>query len=59
MSAGRRTDPADTRAHAIDYEFPAWAAEYITAVEAALGGAYSEPASDVRGFVASAKSQDA
>ncbi len=40
---------------AIDYEFPAWAEEYMTAVEAALGEAYSEPASDVRGFVASAK----
>jgi len=41
---------------AIDYEFPAWAEEYMTAVEAALGDAYSEPAADVRGFVAQAKS---
>ncbi len=40
---------------AIDYEFPAWAAEYMTAVETALGEAYSEPVGDVRGFVASMK----
>jgi glutathione S-transferase len=40
---------------AIDYEFPAWAEEYMEAVESALGDAYSEPAADVRGFVASAK----
>jgi glutathione S-transferase len=39
----------------IDYEFPAWAEEYMTAVETALGDAYSEPAADVRGFVASVK----
>jgi glutathione S-transferase len=42
---------------AIDYDFPAWADEYMTAVEQALGEAYSEPAADVRGFVADAKSQ--
>ena len=41
---------------AIDYEFPAWAEEYMGAVEEALGDAYSEPAGDVRAFVASAKS---
>jgi glutathione S-transferase len=40
---------------AIDYEFPAWAEEYMAAVESALGDAYSEPVEDVRGFVASAK----
>jgi glutathione S-transferase len=40
---------------AIDYDFPAWAEEYMKAVEGALGEAYSEPAADVRGFVASAK----
>jgi glutathione S-transferase len=39
----------------IDYEFPAWAKEYMTAVEAALGEAYSEPAADVREFIASVK----
>jgi glutathione S-transferase len=39
----------------IDYEFPAWAEEYMTAVESALGDAYSEPAADVREFVSSVK----
>jgi glutathione S-transferase len=42
---------------AVDYEFPAWAEEYMSAVEGSLGEAYSEPAADVRGFVANAKSQ--
>ena len=41
--------------HSIDYDFPAWAKEFTTAVEEALGEAYSEPAADVRGFVADAK----
>ena len=41
--------------NAIDYDFPAWAAEYMTAVETALGEAYSEPAEDVRGFIASVR----
>jgi glutathione S-transferase len=41
--------------HAIDYQFPAWATEYMEAVETALGDAYTEPATDVRGFVASVK----
>jgi glutathione S-transferase len=40
---------------AIDYELPGWASEYMSAIEAALGDAYSEPAADVRGFVASVK----
>jgi glutathione S-transferase len=39
----------------IDYEFPDWAEEYMQRVEGALGDAYSEPAADVRGFVASVK----
>jgi glutathione S-transferase len=43
---------------AIDYAFPTWAEEYMAAMEQALGDAYSEPAADVRGFVASAKSPD-
>ena len=42
--------------HSINYEFPAWATEYMSAVEDALGEAYSEPVADVRGFVAGAKS---
>jgi glutathione S-transferase len=41
---------------AIDYDFPAWAEEYMSAVESALGEAYSEPAADVRGYVESMKS---
>ncbi len=41
---------------AIDYDFPAWAEEYMSAMEAALGDAYSEPAGDVRGYVAQMKS---
>jgi glutathione S-transferase len=41
---------------AIDYDFPAWAEEFMAAMENALGNAYSEPAADVRGFVESAKS---
>ena len=40
---------------AIDYEFPAWTEEYLARVEDALGDAYSEPAADVRGYVASVK----
>ena len=39
----------------IDYDFPAWAEEYMSAVEEALGDAYSEPVADVRGFVESVK----
>jgi glutathione S-transferase len=41
---------------AVDYDFPGWAEDYMKAVEEALGEAYSEPAADVRGFVAGAKS---
>ena len=40
---------------AIDYDLPGWAREYMSAIESALGDAYSEPAADVRGFVASVK----
>ncbi len=39
----------------IDYDLPAWAREYMTAMETALGNAYTEPASDVRGFIAMVK----
>ena len=42
--------------NAIDYEFPAWAKEYMAAMESALGEAYTEPAADVRGYIASVKS---
>jgi glutathione S-transferase len=44
---------------AIDYEFPAWAEEYMTRMETTLGEAYSEPAADVRGYIAYVKSQNA
>jgi glutathione S-transferase len=44
---------------AIDYELPAWAEEFMAAIEAALGEAYSEPAADVRGYVEHVKSQGA
>jgi len=40
---------------AIDYELPAWAQEYMAAMETSLGEAYAEPAADVRGYVASVK----
>ena len=40
---------------AIDYDFPEWAEQYMARVEEALGEAYSEPAADVRGYVASVK----
>ena len=43
--------------HAIDYEFPAWARDYMTAVETALGDAYSEPAADGRAYIAAAKAR--
>jgi glutathione S-transferase len=42
---------------AIDYEFPAWAEEYMTRMETTLGEAYSEPAQDVRDYIAYMKSQ--
>jgi glutathione S-transferase len=42
---------------AIDYDFPAWAEEYMTAMETTLGEAYSEPAADVRGYIDYVRSQ--
>jgi glutathione S-transferase len=42
---------------AIDYEFPAWAEEYLERMEGALGEAYSEPVADVRGYIDYVKSQ--
>jgi glutathione S-transferase len=44
---------------AIDYDFPAWAEEYMTAIETTLGEAYSEPAADVRGYIDYVRSQSA
>jgi glutathione S-transferase len=43
----------------IDYEFPAWAEEFMTRIEGTLGAAYSEPAADVRGYIDQVKSQNA
>lgn len=39
----------------IDYDLPSWATDYMAAIESELGDAYSEPAADVRGYVASVK----
>src|SRR5262245_56796582 len=41
----------------IDYPFPAWAEEYMAAMEKALGEAYTEPAADVRGYIDYVRSQ--
>ena len=40
-----------------DLEPPGWLAEYMHRVESALGDAYSEPAADVRGYIAHVKAQ--
>jgi glutathione S-transferase len=40
---------------AIDYDFPGWAEDFMQRMESTLGDAYSEPAADVRGYVASVK----
>jgi glutathione S-transferase len=45
--------------NAVDYDFPAWAREYMAAMEETLGDAYSEPAADVRGYIAHVRSQSA
>jgi glutathione S-transferase len=37
-----------------DLELPEWTKDYMQRVESALGDAYSEPASDVRGYIAQA-----
>ena len=39
----------------IDYDFPAWAEEYMARMEETLGDAYSEPVADVRGYIESVK----
>lgn len=40
-----------------DTPLPRWAQDYMARVEKALGTAYSEPAADVRGFIAQSKSK--
>jgi glutathione S-transferase len=42
---------------AIDYAMPSWAADHVAAMERVLGAAYSEPAGDVRGYIAYVKSR--
>ncbi|HJR95637.1 MAG TPA: glutathione S-transferase family protein [Gaiellaceae bacterium] len=42
---------------AIDFDFPAWAEEYLERMEGALGEAYSEPVADVRGYIDYVRSQ--
>jgi glutathione S-transferase len=42
---------------AIDYDLPPWAEEFMARMEQTLGDAYSEPATDVRDYVAYVKSQ--
>lgn len=42
---------------AIDYQLPDWATEYMAAMETSLGDAYTDPAGDVRGYIAHVKSQ--
>jgi len=61
---GARPSIADIRLAAtleflavIDYDLPAWAKKYMAAMEKSLGKAYSEPAADVRGYIAHVKSQ--
>jgi glutathione S-transferase len=39
----------------VDYDFPEWAEAYM--MEEALGDAYTEPATDVRGYIEYVKSQ--
>jgi glutathione S-transferase len=42
---------------ASDIELPEWTKDYMQRVESALGEAYSEPAADVRGYIAQATGQ--
>jgi glutathione S-transferase len=41
----------------IDYAFPGWAEDYLGRMESVLGEAYTEPATDVREYIAYVKSQ--
>lgn len=42
---------------AIDYQLPGWAQTYRADMEKSLGQAFTEPAADVRGYIAYVKSQ--
>ena len=61
---GDRPSIADIRLSAtleflqsIDYDYPAWATDYMARMEEILGEAYSEPAADVRGYIEYVRSQ--
>lgn len=41
----------------VDYKLPGWAKTYMSNMEKALGKAYTEPAGDVRGYIAYVKGQ--
>ena len=41
----------------IDYDMPPWAKEFMDAMAADLGDAYTEPAADVRGYIEYVRSQ--
>jgi glutathione S-transferase len=41
----------------MDTELPSWATDYMQRVESALGDAYTEPAGDVRGYIAQVTGQ--
>ncbi|MCW5751928.1 MAG: glutathione S-transferase family protein [Alphaproteobacteria bacterium] len=41
----------------IDNALPAWAKQYLSDMESALGKAYAEPAADVRGYIQHVRSQ--
>jgi glutathione S-transferase len=41
----------------VDYALPSWAKTYMAAMEKSLGQAYTEPAADVRGYIAHVKSR--
>ena len=41
----------------VDYDLPGWATDYMTRIEKTLGAAYTEPAADVRGYIAWVRSQ--
>lgn len=41
----------------IDYPLPGWARDYLAAMERTLGAAYTEPATDVRGYISYVRSK--
>ena len=43
----------------IDYPFPTWLEDYMSAMETTPEEAYSEPVADVRGFLEYVRSQAA